>query len=793
MATKTIQLLRSASIYTSASKARETVGKMPGQDGEIRIARYNAAAQGETEKIQSMLCIYHAAPQLPTGKPAGWTFIEDVSNNADSPEALRTLINSVITGAGLTTGTGAFVVKTGDAIIGESESITDAVNDIADYIQDLDVEARTNATTDGNVVVTVSQTDGEVAETTVALTDVVMSGYAADSTKTGAIAATDTLEQAFNKLENALTANTVASSDQSITVSSTASGTDVIVNVDDATIVKDATSHALKSGLTLAKITTGLGTNVKEAYQLQDADENQIGAQIDIYNDSALKEVYLGANTDTIDATTGVITKNTVTDPQSMNFAYHLADGTYSLTKIDVSKFLSESEFGGGLQVSAGVVSVKVGNGLEIDGTTKAVNVKIDSTSENFLTVGANGVKISGVQDAIDNAINDLDVTTDAAVAGQYVAAIEQTDGVVAVKTRANVADAVLNGYSKGSEAPASTAVAATDDVKTAISKLEWQITAANAGVDALDAEVTSTDGTNVQVKVTEVDGKITAVNVTTDNTINSTDLNNKIATLDADLDASGTAQHSGTFVMSGVTEVDGVLTSVDSVEVEAAGAAAAAKSTIDAYTVNSKAISTNPVLNGSDIALTGYAKGADGTAVSASDSVNVAIGKLENQVDAAKAAATASHTAVEHATGNTHVTVTSSTDTTTGKVTYTVNETNIADADDLAAEITARKAVDGQSGDTYTANSGANYIASATSLNNADVLLDTALKTADDAMLTQINGSNAIDVTTKASKQQTVSLKLDTTTASGNITSDMLEINSNGLMMKNVWDCGTF
>ena len=48
------------------------------------------------------------------------------------------------------------------------------------------------------------------------------------------------------------------------------------------------------------------------------------------------------------------------------------------------------------------------------------------------------------------------------------------------------------------------------------------------------------------------------------------------IAALDADLDASGTAQHSGTFVMSGVTEVDGVITAVDSVEVEAAGAAAA-------------------------------------------------------------------------------------------------------------------------------------------------------------------------------------------------------------------------
>ena len=51
-----------------------------------------------------------------------------------------------------------------------------------------------------------------------------------------------------------------------------------------------------------------------------------------------------------------------------------------------------------------------------------------------------------------------------------------------------------------------------------------------------------------------------------------------EIQTLDADLDASGTLAHNGTFVVSGVTEVDGIITSVDSVEVEAAGAAAAVK-----------------------------------------------------------------------------------------------------------------------------------------------------------------------------------------------------------------------
>ena len=46
------------------------------------------------------------------------------------------------------------------------------------------------------------------------------------------------------------------------------------------------------------------------------------------------------------------------------------------------------------------------------------------------------------------------------------------------------------------------------------------------AALGTLDAAVTSSDGTNVQVKVTEADGKITAVNITTDNTENK---NNKV------------------------------------------------------------------------------------------------------------------------------------------------------------------------------------------------------------------------------------------------------------------------
>ncbi len=110
------------------------------------------------------------------------------------------------------------------------------------------------------------------------------------------------------------------------------------------------------------------------------------------------------------------------------------------------------------------------GNGIDIS-NANVVSAVIDNTSESFLTVGANGLKLSGVQTAIDN---------------------------------------------------------------------------------GRDAAKTYADGL--------------------------------IAALDADLDASGTAAHSGTFVVSGVTEANGVITGVDSVEVEAAGAAAAAEAAAKSY-----------------------------------------------------------------------------------------------------------------------------------------------------------------------------------------------------------------
>lgn len=63
--------------------------------------------------------------------------------------------------------------------------------------------------------------------------------------------------------------------------------------------------------------------------------------------------------------------------------------------------------------------------------------------------------------------------------------------------------------------------------------------------------------------------------------------------------------------------------------------------------TINTKPLSSNVVLGGADIALTGYAKPGATSAVGATDTINAAIGKLEKGLDG-KAATSHTHTAAQ-------------------------------------------------------------------------------------------------------------------------------------------------
>ena len=162
--------------------------------------------------------------------------------------------------------------------------------------------------------------------------------------------------------------------------------------------------EAAAAKYTIEEVTNGVPENVAHRYQLSQSinggTATQAGKFIDIPKDSSLKEVYLGTANDKVNETDGTVTKEQTTDPQSLNFVYHLENGKYKLVTIDVSKFLTQSEFADGLNVNDGKVSVKV-----------------DTASETFLTVGAYGIKLSGVQDAINTAADGAKTYADGLIA----------------------------------------------------------------------------------------------------------------------------------------------------------------------------------------------------------------------------------------------------------------------------------------------------------------------------------------------------------------------------------------
>ena len=459
--------------------------------------------------------------------------IAQLSQNGEPiyPKTITTAIGVINKGKLLST----YLQELEDSISAETQ------NRIA-AIQALDYTGTTAVT--GQYVKTITETDGIIAATfgQVAASEV------KNTSDKDVISASTTVQAALDALADKSAAITITNADGSITVTPGASGTDIAAHIKsgEKVIKIDGAGGGLYTDIKLNTVANSEET-VKEAWGLFATDGTQLGSTIKIYKDQTLKSV--------------------VQSGQTLVFTYILADGSESAVTIDLSEMVIEAEFGDGLQVINHVASVKK-----------------DSTSEGFLSISSDGIKISGVTDAITNAINALDVTDDTAVAGQYVAAIQEADGIVSVKSRANVSDAVLTGYEKGTK-PDSTSIAATDSVKGAIAK-------------------------------------------------------------------------------------------------------------------------------------------------------------LEHQVDAAKAAAT---TEVVEGTDNAHIAVTSGKSESDGHTIYTITATDVASESALTAEITARKAIDGQNGQTYVANTGANYISGATSLNDADIKLDAQLKKST------ISGSDDITPTESA------------------------------------------
>ena len=247
----------------------------------------------------------------------------------------------------------------------------------------------------------------------------------------------------------------------------------------------------------VVKVTEGLATNVKEAYQLVqtvNGTDTNIPVQIPIYKDQTLKSVELVAEDDK------------KKKGQFMKYTYINADGADTIVYVDCSKLLAESEFKNGLAVSA----------------AGEVSVKIDATSESFLTVGEGGVKLAGVQTAIDtakNAVqNDLNAEITRAKAAEKAnkAAIDANAAAIATlngdkTTNGSVAKAVADAKAE-LLGDAATEYNTLGKLEDKIQALDVKATKAHTEVVAkAEGHVTvavadSSDGTHKVVTVSEND-----------------------------------------------------------------------------------------------------------------------------------------------------------------------------------------------------------------------------------------------------------------------------------------------
>lgn len=319
------------------------------------------------------------------------------------------------------------------------------------------------------------------------------------------------------------------------------------------TVVVNANSYSIKK-LTSDEVNALGEANVREAYQLVDKDNTKSGEIIKIYKDSSLKEVKL--------------------DGQNLQFTYILANGSEQTVPVDISAFLAESEFGDGLEV-----------------VNHIAKVKKDATSEDFLSVGADGVKLSGVQKAIDDAKTEL--LGDAA--DEYNTLGKLEDKIQEVDNKVSGALTVVNAKTDG-------------HVTVAVAKSE--------------------------------DGNHNVVTVSENNIASASDLTNEIAHRKAVTGINGDA-----YVAHTTDTIIGEATSLDDADVKLAAKLKAVNDSVAAISADKayvKEVTVNGVdatvannkasvaIDGADIKLDGYTIPSVGGALAATDTVNSALGKIE-------------------------------------------------------------------------------------------------------------------------------------------------------------------
>lgn len=177
-----------------------------------------------------------------------------------------------------------------------------------------------------------------------------------------------TAEDAITTLEN----EAIDVSGENAIVATGTTSKVISLKLDGTDKILTQGTNGLKATVQLKSITTGLGENISKKYILVGSDgTTELGDAIEIEKDRFLQSA-------TYDSGTHKIT-----------FSFNLADGSTSSTEVDLSDLVDV------YTASKGVTKV----GSDFQGV-------VDPNSESFLSVGTDGFKVAGVQDAINTAVS---------------------------------------------------------------------------------------------------------------------------------------------------------------------------------------------------------------------------------------------------------------------------------------------------------------------------------------------------------------------------------------------------
>lgn len=303
----------------------------------------------------------------------------------------------------------------------------------------------------------------------------------------------------------------------------TVSATDGVTNVTDGITYKythpTATAHAAAA----VKVGNDAAGHVVIGSALEKGD---VGLDnVDNYSEATIKQHFTGTIADgNGNFVTGDAVHDALAGKQNTLAAQTAYNAKGTATKVPQ---ITTNELGQVTKIEevtiTGVAPASHTHGnIQNGGTLQDTDVAIASGDKLVITDSSNGDKIARTSAEFDGSTTTKALTPK----GTFETFLQASDIEGKADKTATVSNVAVasNGQSIEKTINGSTTeVAKLDGVYNASSnKIATQSTVSTAvstAVNALNATAESSDGTNVQVKVTETNGKITAVNITTDNT----------------------------------------------------------------------------------------------------------------------------------------------------------------------------------------------------------------------------------------------------------------------------------